>query len=544
MLSCKKSIIKELILRETNSTHIVRAEKIQNLWSEYGELTRVVLNDQSVIIKLIKFPKEHKSKVSHSRKVKSYQVEKNWYLSFNKQVEFAYSPKLISQGEANDQHYILLEDLNVSGYKTKKDITWKEVKLCLKWLAAFHNNYLDSEPKGLWNIGTYWHLETRPDELKVIADQEFKKYAHLIDKRLNSAKYKTIVHGDAKLANFLFNESSVAAVDFQYVGGGVGVKDVAYFLSSIYTNEELIKNETKCLDYYFKELNNKDVEEEWRELYLYAYCDFIRFLEGWSPDHWKLNSYTKCIKEDVLKLYRLCDIAKGAALSAGVVINNAQGTKFNIQSKESGSTLASSIVTEIDHQAQEAILKLITPTLKKYDFGLLTEENPDDHSRFKKEYFWCIDPLDGTLQFSQNEEGYSVSIALVSKNGESLIGVVFNPRTNELYYAIKGHGAYKNDSPLIIKNKKIDTTYYSAGPSVMNAIKTIENAPAVFYKKPKEELGGGCLWDFAATSIIHSEAGGYSSDYSNRPIDLNSKESTYMNTKGVKYCSDKNLEID
>ena len=50
-----------------------------------------------------------------------------------------------------------------------------------------------------------------------------------------------------------------------------------------------------------------------------------------------------------------------------------------------------------------------------YDLALLTEESEDDRSCFEKDYFWCIDPLDGTLPFTRNEAGYSVSIGLVAE---------------------------------------------------------------------------------------------------------------------------------
>jgi thiamine kinase-like enzyme len=134
-----------------------------------------------------------------------------------------------------------------------------------------------------------------------MSDKELKEAAPKIDAKLNQAKYKTIVHGDAKLANFLFNQKEAAAVDFQYVGGGVGIKDVAYFLGSVFYEDELSKYEEKSLNYYFQILNNPDVEKEWRELYPYAWCDFYRFLQGWSPEHWKINSYSEQIKEKVLK---------------------------------------------------------------------------------------------------------------------------------------------------------------------------------------------------------------------------------------------------
>lgn len=91
-----------------------------------------------------------------------------------------------------------------------------------------------SHPRGwdtLWKQGTYWHLSTRPEELAKMLDSPLKQHASHIDEKLDECSFKTIVHGDAKLANFCFTKSGTksAAVDFQYVGGGCGMKDVAYF---------------------------------------------------------------------------------------------------------------------------------------------------------------------------------------------------------------------------------------------------------------------------------------------------------------------------
>ena len=60
---------------------------------------------------------------------------------------------------------------------------------------------------GLWPAGTYWHLETRPDELDAMPDGPLKNSAAMIDRRLNKATYKSLVHGDAKVANFCFSAS-------------------------------------------------------------------------------------------------------------------------------------------------------------------------------------------------------------------------------------------------------------------------------------------------------------------------------------------------
>jgi len=175
-------------------------------------------------------------------------------------------------------------------------------------LAQFHASYLGKVPEGLWQSGTYWHLETRPDELAVLADESLKNAASKIDEKLNTCTYKTFVHGDAKLANFCFSEDGqVAGVDFQYVGGGSGMKDVAYFIGSCLNENECERLEAQILDTYFEHLQsemkevNKALEKEWRSLYRVAWADFHRFLKGWSPGHWKINSYSERITAAVIK---------------------------------------------------------------------------------------------------------------------------------------------------------------------------------------------------------------------------------------------------
>lgn len=138
---------------------------------------------------------------------------------------------------------------------------------------------------------------------------ELREAAGGIDERLREARYQTIVHGDAKLANFCFGEDggAVAAVDFQYVGGGCGMQDLAYFVGSCLDAEGCEKREEEVLERYFTELRKgmaergtkgcaggdpAALEEEWRGLYCYAWADFERFLQGWSPGHWKLSDYS------------------------------------------------------------------------------------------------------------------------------------------------------------------------------------------------------------------------------------------------------------
>ncbi len=218
-------------------------------------------------------------------------------------------PKCLSIDTDNEEVFILLEDLNTAGYPFRKhSLEWEEISSCLKWLAEFHASYLGNTPNGIWETGTYWHLETRPQELDVLQDQRLKEAAPFIDKKLNDCTFKTFVHGDAKLANFCFGEkAAVAGLDFQYVGGGCGMKDVAYFIGSCLDESECERLESKILDTYFIHLQktlpnrNDNLESEWRSLYRVAWADFHRFLKGWSPGHWKINSYSERVTAEAIK---------------------------------------------------------------------------------------------------------------------------------------------------------------------------------------------------------------------------------------------------
>ena len=317
--------IDRFIKSTTQASRTCNQEAVQTLWSGYGNINRIELvgaQFPSVIIKYVQpgegdHPRGWNTDLSHERKLKSYRVETQWYDRQRNRPSpiLARIPKCIGLKSEGDETLLVLEDLDASGFAGRRSsVNQIEWQSCVRWLAAFHSEHLGLASEGLWESGTYWHLETRPDELEKLDDLPLKKAASAIDAKLKASAFQTLVHGDAKLANFCFSSdgSEVAAVDFQYVGGGCGMKDLAYFVGSCFRDEEAERRESEVLDFYFRELEvfvewtgikirSPDLEADWRPLYRVAWADFHRFMKGWSPGHWKLSDYSERVTREVIE---------------------------------------------------------------------------------------------------------------------------------------------------------------------------------------------------------------------------------------------------
>lgn len=266
-----------------------------------------------------------------------------------------------------------------------------------------------------------------------------------------------------------------------------------------------------------------------------------------------------------LALEELASVAESASKKAGKWIYTHKEEFQEVSYKDNYSSLASQIVTKIDIQSERIIQNHLQPYTQKYDLAFFGEESIDDQSRFQKKAFWCVDPLDGTLYFASKKPGYTVSIALVSKAGEPLIGVVYDPETDTLHKSLQHSTAPKPpqiqfngmvsiyaDQSLVSHSMWLD--FYSqlqqlvkdkgwgnvqvlfSGGAVANVCAVFQSEYPACYLKLPQNAGGGGLWDYAATACIAQSAGVEVSDINGHLLSFNQK-STFLNQNGILYCN-------
>ncbi len=140
-----------------------------------------------------------------------------------------------------------------------------------------------------------------------------------------------------------------------------------------------------------------------------------------------------------LKPYILKSIQ--ASIAAGNAINEVYRSDFEVAYKSDKSPLT--IADQKSHQ-------IINGTLKEYDLPILSEEGKDRPYAQRKKWkrFWIVDPLDGTKEFVKRNGEFTVNIALI-ENSRPVMGTIFVPDRNTLYFAERNLGAYKlEDGPL------------------------------------------------------------------------------------------------
>jgi len=227
------------------------------------------------------------------------------------------------------------------------------------------------------------------------------------------------------------------------------------------------------------------------------------------------------------------EIARQAALAAGGKLKALLGRDLEVSKKG-----AIDLVTEADVLAEKAILERIRARFPKD--AILSEETGGHDS--PSERVWIVDPMDGTVNFVHGLPFYAVCVGLRIE-GRTVLGVVFNPETEECFEARSSEGAFLNGAPIRVSptEKLIDALVATGFPYSVH-----EEAPPVVERLHRvliraqgiRRLGSAALdlcyvaagrfdayweqglkpWDTTAAALIVQEAGGRLTDYRGNPF--------------------------
>ncbi len=241
----------------------------------------------------------------------------------------------------------------------------------------------------------------------------------------------------------------------------------------------------------------------------------------------------------------LREVLLEAAHEAGSIIRNYFQGNFTVNNKEG----INNLVTEVDTKAETRIIEVIQAAYPGHsiiseEIGALTKDSP---------YKWIIDPIDGTVNFAHGIPICCVSIGL-SHQDEMVMGAVYNPMMNELFFAEKGKGATLNGKPIAVSEKTNFEKACLVTGFPYKWPKTKEHPIKVFERfirqgLPVRRLGSAAIdlcwvacgrfdgfweynlspWDIAAGYLIVSEAGGTVTNFSGDPYSVYDKQTLATN---------------
>lgn len=196
-------------------------------------------------------------------------------------------------------------------------------------------------------------------------------------------------------------------------------------------------------------------------------------------------------------------------------------------------------VTQVDFEVQAFLKRRLHALYPSIQF---VGEEETAAANFEDASVWVLDPIDGTANLIHNLNQSAVSLGLI-KNYEPVLGVVYNPFTNELFYAEKGKGAYFNDERIFVSGtNSLKQSLISMGtaPYDKTLAEDVFSSTCEVYKRCEDirRFGAAALelcylaagrtdgffernlkpWDYAAGAAILNEAGGKITNYSLGPV--------------------------
>jgi len=237
--------------------------------------------------------------------------------------------------------------------------------------------------------------------------------------------------------------------------------------------------------------------------------------------------------------------AKEWVIEAGKRIRSSFNQTLSIQAKSNPNDL----VTNIDREVEQFFFENIRHTYPNHH--ILGEEGSGHELKKLDGIVWIIDPIDGTMNFVHQQRNFCISVGIY-ENGVGKIGLIYDVVHNELYHAIKGHGAYMNDTKLkpltdvtleesilainatwVTNNKRIDPTILAPLVKRVRGTRSFGSAALEFAYVASGRLDGYITmrlapWDIAAGIVIVEEVGGITTSLDGKPIDLLKKSSVFV----------------
>jgi 3'(2'), 5'-bisphosphate nucleotidase len=247
--------------------------------------------------------------------------------------------------------------------------------------------------------------------------------------------------------------------------------------------------------------------------------------------------------EENLNIEKIIDIAERAGKSVLEIYNSGQ---YEVTSKEDNSPL-----TKADSESNKIIVEALKEiSISSIKLPVISEEEKNMPFEIRKEFncYWLVDPLDGTKEFISRNGEFTINIALI-ENNFPVLGVIYVPVKDILYYGIKGKGSFKknngNVQKIMVREKKdkltvvqsrshsgeMEDKFYSdfnvnekisAGSSLKFCL-VAEGKADIYYRS-----GPTMEWDTAAGQAVAENAGGFV--FSNRKRMIYSKQSLKNNS--------------
>ena len=186
---------------------------------------------------------------------------------------------------------------------------------------------------------------------------------------------------------------------------------------------------------------------------------------------------------------KLLKIAINSSIEGGHAIMEVYASDFQIEKKEDQSPL-----TLADKSCNAVIEKLLFNT----KIPVLSEEGAKIPFSERKdwEYFWLVDPLDGTKEFVKRNGEFTVNIAMIHK-GNPIMGVIYVPVKEELYFALEGLGSFKacrgtvisNLDDLVSVSDKLPVNYKRNNYVLVGSRSHMSKETEEFFKEKKKQYG-------------------------------------------------------